>query len=182
MPQPRHIFGVIVFVCNCRGAREDLATINGELSELSMVLELLKEGSAINGGTGIPENLRVQILSLVKNCTAVVGKINDVLEKHKDRAGIVKWVDTGKAEVAGLRTALEAHRQSLNMALEQMAATISKVVKEDTTAIRADVVNIKQDTSRITLIIQELARIRALVGSNMDILEVSSHGNILQRI
>ncbi|KAI1637557.1 hypothetical protein F4809DRAFT_640420 [Biscogniauxia mediterranea] len=153
MPQPRHIFGVIAFVLNCRDAREGQATINSELSELSMVLELLKEDSAINRGTGIPENL----------------------------AGVVKWVATGKAEVAGLRTAIEAHRQSLNIALELMAATISKVVKEDTTAIRTYIVNIKQDTSQITLIIQELASIRALVGSNMDILEVSGHVNIFQR-
>ena len=60
---------------------------------------------------------------------------------------------------------LEAHRKSLNLALELVKVSFSKAIKSDTTAIRADVQDIKQDTSQIPQIMDELARLRAIVAS-----------------
>ncbi|KAI5920323.1 hypothetical protein F4810DRAFT_723710 [Camillea tinctor] len=152
--------GLIAFVRGCMNARGDLSRIKSGLSELSMVLELLKENETING-EDIPENIKTQTLSLVKNCTAVVRKIDNVLEKHKGRA--------------------EAHRQSLNMVLDLMAVTMTRAVKENTTAIRADLVDIMQDMSHITLIIRELTSLRAQVGRDTRVPGIPGHVDILQR-
>ncbi|KAI1195447.1 hypothetical protein F5X97DRAFT_242574 [Nemania serpens] len=78
---------------------------------------------------------------------------------------ILKWVASGKKEIASLKMSLEAHRGSLNLALEMINISVSKSTKEDTTVIRADVAVIKQDTSQIAQILEELATLRQIVAN-----------------
>ncbi|OBS20413.1 hypothetical protein FPOA_06783 [Fusarium poae] len=151
------------FTRECREARSDLTSINGELSQLQLVLELLRDDTAVSDGQILPESLQEQILSIIDNCSAVVSKIHDVLDKHSSKAGVLKWITFGKNEVIGLRMSLEAHRGSLNLALELVSVSLSKAIKSDTTAIRTDVHDIKQDTSHIPQIMDELTRLRAIV-------------------
>ncbi|KAG8354353.1 hypothetical protein FVEN_g7643 [Fusarium venenatum] len=154
---------VTIFTRECREARSDLTSINGELSQLQLVLELLRDDTAVSDDQILSESLQEQILSIIDNCSAVVSKINLVLDKHSGKVGVLKWAAFGKNEVVGLRMSLEAHRGSLNLALELVSVSLSKAIKSDTTAIRTDVHDIKQDTSQIPQIMDELTRLRAIV-------------------
>jgi len=154
---------VTTFIRGCREARSDLTSISGELTQLHLVLDLLKDDAAVSDGRVIPESLQVQILSIIKNCSAVVDSINTVLENHSGKAGAVKWVAFGKAEVAGLRMSLEAHRGSLSLVLELVSVSLSRAILDDVAVVRTDVHDIKQDTSQIPEIMAELTRLRAIV-------------------
>ncbi|KAL6912584.1 hypothetical protein FSST1_010344 [Fusarium sambucinum] len=151
------------FTRECREARSDLTSINGEMSQLQLILELLRDDTTASDDRILPESLQEQILSIIDNCSAVVSKINLVLDKHSGKVGALKWATFGKNEVIGLRISLEAHRASLNLALELVSVSLSKAIKNDTTAIRTDVHDIKQDTSQISQIMDELTRLRAIV-------------------
>ncbi|KAM0226797.1 hypothetical protein ACHAPO_012063 [Fusarium lateritium] len=151
------------FTRECREARSDLTSINGELSQLQLILELLRDDTTASDDRILPESLQEQILSIIDNCSAVVSKINLVLDKHSGKVGALKWATFGKNEVIGLRISLEAHRASLNLALELVSVSLSKAIKNDTKAIRTDVHDIKQDTSQISQIMDELTRLRAIV-------------------
>lgn len=154
---------VTTFTRDCREARSDLASINGELSQLQLVLELLRDDTAVSDDQILPESLQEQILSIIDNCSAVVTKINLVLDNHSGKVGVLKWATIGKSEVVGLRMSLEAHRGSLNLALDLVSISLSKAIKSDTAAIKTDVLDIKQDTSQIPQIMDELTRLRAIV-------------------
>ncbi|KAK0617743.1 hypothetical protein B0T14DRAFT_274937 [Immersiella caudata] len=151
------------FVGGCREARSDLTSISGELTQLHLVLDLLKDDAAASDGRVIPESLQLQILSIIKNCSAVIDNINTVLNKHASKAGAARWVAFGKAEVAGLRMSLEAHRGSLSLVLELVSVSVSKAILGDVAVVRSDVHDIKQDTSQIPHIMEELTRLRAIV-------------------
>ena len=154
---------VTTFIRGCRDARSDLTAISGELTQLQLVLGLLKDDTDVTDDRIIPQSLQAQILSIIANCSDVVDKINKVLQKHAGKAGPVKWTAFGKTEAEGLRMSLEAHRGSLSLVLELISVSLSKAIKEDTAATRADVRNIKQDTSHIPQIMAELRRLRAIV-------------------
>jgi hypothetical protein len=155
------------FIRAVRDARDDLTAVNRELSELAIVLELMKDDLAVDDTKIIPEPLQNQIESIVTNCTAVVAKINEILKGYKERSKLstLKWITSGKGEIVGLRMSLEAHRASLNLALELMSITLSMAIKEDTSAIREDLIDIKQDTSQIPQIMEELETLRAMVSA-----------------
>jgi hypothetical protein len=153
------------FVRGCREAWSDLSAITVELSQLQLVLELLKEDTAVSDNQVIPESLQAQILSIITNCSSVVTKITTVLQNHGGKSSAAKWVMFGKAEVAGLRMSLEAHRGALNLVLELVSVSLSRAVKEDTSAIRNDIHEIRQDTSQIPQIMEEMARLRAIVAA-----------------
>lgn len=153
------------FTRDCREARSDLTSITGELSQLNLVLELLRDETAVTDDRIMPESLQIHILSTINSCSAAVSKINTTLDKHTGKTGMLKWATFGKNEVAGLRTSLEAYRGSLSLVLELVSVSLSKAIRNDTTAIRTDVYDIKQDTSQISQIMDELVRLRAIVAS-----------------
>ncbi|KAK0743449.1 P-loop containing nucleoside triphosphate hydrolase protein [Schizothecium vesticola] len=156
---------VTTFIRSCRDARSDLTSISGELTQLQLVLDLLKDDADVTDDRIIPQSLQGQILSIIANCSDVVEKINKVLQKHGAKVGPAKWTTFGKTEVDGLRMSLEAHRGSLSLVLELVSVSLSKAIKEDTAATRADVRDIKQDTSHIPQIMAELTRLRAIVAA-----------------
>ena len=163
---------VTTFIRGCRDARTDLTSISGELTQLHLVLDLLKDDASVTDGRVIPESLQTQILSIIQNCSAVVDNINKVLQNYSGKTGAAKWVAFGKAEVAGLRMSLEAHRGSLNLVLELVSVSMSKailddvaVVRGDMLAVRDDVHDIKQDTGQISQIMAELTRLRAILAA-----------------
>jgi len=106
------------FVRSCREARGDLAEVARELSELKMVLELLQGGQDVENDRIIPESLQRQILGILVKCNEILVKIDAVLEKHRGRVGDIRWVATGKNDVANLRQSLEAYRGALSLVLE----------------------------------------------------------------
>jgi hypothetical protein len=109
---------ITLFVRSCREARGDLAEVARELSELKMVLELLQGDQDVENDRIIPESLQRQILGILVKCNEVLVKIDAVLEKHRGRVGDIRWVATGKNDVANLRQSLEAYRGALSLVLE----------------------------------------------------------------
>lgn len=103
---------ITTFIRGCRAARSDLTSISGELTQLQLVLELLKDDT---DDQTVPETLRTQILSIIANCSAVVDTIDQMLQKHGGKAGPARWTAHGKTEVEGLRMSLQAHRGSLSL-------------------------------------------------------------------
>ncbi|KAI1257652.1 hypothetical protein MGN70_000695 [Eutypa lata] len=158
--------GIITFVHSYHEARSDLTTINNELSELRTVLELLKDTVVKTIDSVIPERLQARVVSIIDNCVAVVTKIDDILDRHRGGLGAAKWAVAGKMEIAGLRTGLEAHRQSLHLALELVSITLVKTVKDDTAVIRMEVHDMRENAYQIPEIMQELAKIRAFISGN----------------
>lgn len=156
---------VTTFIRGCRDARSDLTSISGELTQLQLVLELLKDDTDVTDDRIIPQSLQAQILSIIANCSDVVDKVNKVLQKYATKTGPAKWTTYGKTEVDGLRMSLEAHRGSLSLVLELVSVSLSKAIKEDTAATRSDVRDIKYDTSHIPHIMAELAELRAVVAA-----------------
>jgi hypothetical protein len=186
------------FIRSYRDARDDLTGVTRELSELSIVLQLLKDDSALEGDkAAIPEPLQKQIASIITNCTAVVTRINNVLQKFstESKTDKVKWVVFGKGEITGLRMSLEAHRGSLNLALELLSITLAKAIRQDTIVIkdqvieikddtgvtRDHVVEIKQETAQIPQIMEELETLRALVASFTKANEAPEQSYVLQQ-
>lgn len=156
---------ITTFIRGCRAARSDLTSISGELTQLQLVLELLKDDTDVTDDRIIPQSLQAQILSIIANCSDVVDKVNKVLQKFATKTGPAKWTTYGKTEVDGLRMSLEAHRGSLSLVLELVSVSLSKAIKEDTAATRTDVHDIKQDTSQIPHIMAELAELRVVVAA-----------------
>ncbi len=163
---------VTTFIRGCRDARSDLTSLSGELTQLHLVLDLLKDDASVTDGRVIPESLQAQILSIIKNCSAVIDNINKVLQNHSGKTGAAKWVAFGKAEVAGLRMSLEAHRGSLNLVLELVSVSMSRAILDGVTVVRGDMImvrddvhDIKQDTSQIPQIMAELTRLRAILAA-----------------
>ncbi|KAB5571991.1 hypothetical protein GE09DRAFT_1282463 [Coniochaeta sp. 2T2.1] len=153
------------FIRGCREARSDLTVISRELSELGIVLELLKDDSDVADDSVIPEAIQRQILSILANCKGVIAKIDDLLAQHDGRTGPARWVLSGKRDAANLRQSLEAHRGALGLALETVTLSIAKHIKQDTTALRNDTTDIKEDTGRI---LAEIERLKQLVSANGD--------------
>ena len=103
------------FIRTCRGAREDLTSVIGELTQLKTILELLKDDDA----SVMPERMRVEIVSLLNKCSATVREIEDVLEGFGDgRAVPVKWAASGKPKVEALRVRLKGYSESLSLTID----------------------------------------------------------------
>ncbi|KAJ8129637.1 hypothetical protein O1611_g3996 [Lasiodiplodia mahajangana] len=173
---------VTSFIRSCREARTDHTAVNTELLELQIVLELLRDDSAINENNVFPEALRARVLSAITHCDTIIRHINAVLEKHDtSKSTPIKWVTSGKREVSALQASLETHQGFLNLVLDMINISVSKGVKEDTTIIRSNVAEIKQDTSQIASILEELATVREMIADIRSSPEAAGSNYILQQ-
>ena len=173
--------GITTFIRGCREARADLTAINLELSELSIVLVLLQDNSTVNDNSVIPESLQKQIVSIITNYTTIVAKTNNVLEIYTKATKIktAEYVVIGKSEIAGLYISLEVHRGSLNLVLELLSVSISRVIKEDTDIIQSNIIEIKYNTSQILQIIEELEGLRSIIVQSAGIMSLYGQNYIL---
>lgn len=156
---------VTTFIRGCRDARSDLMSISGELTQLQLVLELLKDDTDVTGDRIIPSLCRPRSCPSSPTAPTSSTSLNKVLQNYATKTGPAKWTTYGKTEVDGLRMSLEAHRGSLSLVLELVSVSLSKAIKEDTAATRSDVRDIKQDTSHIPHIMAELSELRAVVAA-----------------
>jgi hypothetical protein len=117
---------ITAFVKAFREARTDLLEVTRELSDLKDVLDLLKIDSEIKDGERLlPNHLQEQILAIIDKCGDVLIKINAALDKHKGHVGDVRWIVTGKNDVAHLRLSLEAYRNALSLAVDTVTLYVS---------------------------------------------------------
>lgn len=103
------------FVCDCRAARGDLTIVARELTDLQLILELLKDDGQSDA---LPNSLQDQIKHIVKRCNHIVSDINLELKLCKGKSGAVAWAANGKKAVEGLRRDLATNRELLSFTVE----------------------------------------------------------------
>lgn len=111
---------VVNFIKKCREARADLTSVNRELSELCLVLEILREDTAEDDSV-IPSSVQNQILSIISSCSDVLSRIGSALTKHHGRTAPIRWAIDGSDSIQNLRQLLEGHRGALSLAVDTVA-------------------------------------------------------------
>lgn len=97
------------FIRSVRVAHADLAAVTRELSDLRLLLDLLKDEP------GMPLLLQAQMLSVLEGCGNVLIQIDAVLTRHSNAA---QWLASGRSEMATCRLSLGTFRETLALALE----------------------------------------------------------------
>ncbi|KAH0429299.1 hypothetical protein CcaCcLH18_08511 [Colletotrichum camelliae] len=144
------------FVRDCRSARGDLTIVARELTDLQLILELLKDDGE---GDALPNSLQDQIDRIVKRCNGIVTDIKSALKRCKTPSGAITWAASEKKEVEALRRELATYRESLSLTIETTTLLIARSIKEDTKAIRGQtqlVPEIKDNTEKLLVEIQAL--------------------------
>ncbi|KAK5625000.1 hypothetical protein RRF57_000716 [Xylaria bambusicola] len=144
------------FVRGCKEARDDLAGIAQQLSELTLVLELIKESSDV-ASESLPETLQSQLKAILASCEKLVQGIEELITSCKGRAGVVQWTLLEKEKVKAMGASLEAFKGGLNLALDTANLIVATHIKNDTNAIHHNTTEIKRDTEAI---LEEIQRLR----------------------
>jgi hypothetical protein len=97
------------FIRSVRVAHADLAAVTRDLSDLHLLLELLRDEP------GVPPLLQVEMLPVLESCGNILIHIDTILSRCSEPA---KWVESGRSNIASCRTRLEIFREALALALE----------------------------------------------------------------
>ena len=108
------------FVVGCREARNDMAALSRELSDLDITLHILKHAAEASELNQLPEDLRRCIRDIMANCTTVLTDLETLLRKYQgpglDR--VADWTLSGRKEAEKIRVSLQAHKQALGLVVE----------------------------------------------------------------
>ncbi|KAI1362892.1 hypothetical protein F5Y08DRAFT_258202 [Xylaria arbuscula] len=137
------------FIRDCKEARADLSQIRGELSELTLILELIKDEDASSTKDCLPSALQSQVQSMLTSCTSSAQEIEKTLAKCRGKSGPLLWGLAEKEKVAGLKIQLEAFKSGLSLALETINLSVTREIRHTTETVRDNTVEIKRDTSEI---------------------------------
>ncbi|MBE3041783.1 hypothetical protein IMZ48_04230 [Candidatus Bathyarchaeota archaeon] len=103
------------FIRVCRGARGDLTTVIGDLTQLKTILDLLKNDDT----SAVSKPMQAEILSLLQDCAATVGDIENVVEALGDsKAFPMRWAASGKQRVESLRAKLKGYSDALGFTID----------------------------------------------------------------
>lgn len=119
------------FVRTCREARKDLDKVSRELQSLQSVLRLI-EDDATNEEKPFPPVIGQHVLSIVSNCNSVILEIGASIAQYgqKRLKAQVTWAIGGQGDVEKLRINLEAHKSSLELALDMHSLSVTCSVIE----------------------------------------------------
>ncbi|KAF2965540.1 hypothetical protein GQX73_g8049 [Xylaria multiplex] len=148
---------VYKFIRDCKGAREDLTQITGELSELTLILKLIKDESAASTNDLLPNAIQIQVQAMLTGCTISVRRIEKVLAKCRGSSGPLRWTVLEKEKVTALKSSLEAFKGGLSLALETLNLSMTREIKNNTKMIQDNTTEIKHDTTEI---LDEIYRLR----------------------
>jgi hypothetical protein len=102
------------FVSNVREARRDMSDVQKELEAIrAILLDLRDKGQDL--GFEKVHSLKIHVFGVVSNCGHVVTEMKKLLRTMRD--GSMRWVTSGKKQMAKLKLNLEAHKSTLNIAL-----------------------------------------------------------------
>jgi len=105
------------FARTYRDAFQDLSAVSGQLTELGMILEQLKDDGR-DVEDVLPSSLKNKIKSVLGNCQNILDQLEDVMQKYRGKSASIRWVVFGKDKVQGLSSQLSAHISALHIALE----------------------------------------------------------------
>jgi hypothetical protein len=97
------------FIRSVRVAHADLAAVTRDLSDLRLILELLRDEP------GIPLVLQAQMLLVLESCGNVLIHIDSILARCSEPA---KWIEAGRVEISSCRDSLTTFREALALALD----------------------------------------------------------------
>lgn len=97
------------FLRSVRAAHAELAAVTRELSDLRLLLELMREEQ------GIPLLLQAQVLAILQDCRTAILQVRDSLERC---TSTVQWTSTTKPGIVSIRPGLEIFRRALALVLE----------------------------------------------------------------
>lgn len=102
------------FVSNVREARRDMSDVQKELEVVrAILLDLRDKGQEL--GFEQVHSSKINILEVVNNCGNVVTEMKRLLRTMRN--GSMRWVTSGKKQMAKLKLNLEAYKSTLNIAL-----------------------------------------------------------------
>ncbi|KAI0536966.1 hypothetical protein GGR58DRAFT_527846 [Xylaria digitata] len=137
------------FIRDCKEARGDLTQITRELSELTLILELIKDESAAATKDCLPNALQIQVQAMLTSCTTSVQQIEKILAKCRGKPGPLRWTVLEKDKVTALKSSLEAFKSGLSLALETLNLSMTREIKNATEIIQDSTAEIKRDTTEI---------------------------------
>ncbi|KAI0109968.1 Rho GTPase activation protein [Daldinia grandis] len=137
------------FVREVREARSDVDGVSRELHSLQSVLNLLNEDASL-----FPPELAEQIPAVLEHCSRLVNELDtgisnlnsDELSRQDKRS---QWLAAGRREVATFRTALEAHKAVLGLALDLAGATTIRDITSDVEPNRRNTIERHQNSAAV---------------------------------
>lgn len=139
---------IVSFIREYKEAADDLNAVQQELTSLEGVLAQIK--TETQQSPEIPANLQEQAISIINSCSHIARNIETVIQNHRGKTGAAKWVLTGRDEVDRLRVDLSERRQLLTIIISLMVASLSRVIKEDTTRIIEILSGMRNDNMDVT--------------------------------
>ncbi|KAK3292904.1 uncharacterized protein B0H64DRAFT_363144 [Chaetomium fimeti] len=97
------------FIRSVRVAHADLAAVTRDLSDLRLILELLRDEP------GIPLVLQAQMLLVLESCGNTLIHIDTILARCSEPT---RWIDLGRVEILSCRSNLTRFREALTLALD----------------------------------------------------------------
>ncbi|RMZ67414.1 wd40 yvtn repeat-like-containing domain [Pyrenophora seminiperda CCB06] len=140
----RVTYSLTGFIREWRDASADLEAISQELMSMQMVIWNLRNILVTEEST-LPPKLREQILGILHSCNQVVVAIEASMTSHAhSRLGKGGYwtLGGGKENMAKHRSSLEVHKSALEITLELVSISISRDIKNDTTKILEEMVNL----------------------------------------
>ncbi|KAI1421558.1 hypothetical protein F5Y12DRAFT_700528 [Xylaria sp. FL1777] len=145
------------FIRDCNEARADLTQLTRELSELTLILELIGDENSAATKDCLPNALQTQVQAMLTSCTAAVQQIETTLAKCRGKPGPLRWTILEKDRVMALKCSLEALKSGLSLALETINLSMMREMKRTTETIQDNNAEIKHDTSQI---LEEIYKLR----------------------
>lgn len=113
---------IIRFIRSVRAAHADLSAVTRELSDLRLLLELLRDEP------DIPPRLQADVLGLLSACEGTLGAVDAALARCRDSdsSSAQQWAaGASRDEIARLHGRLSAYREALALVLEVAALCVS---------------------------------------------------------
>ncbi|KAI0452138.1 hypothetical protein F5B21DRAFT_484720 [Xylaria acuta] len=137
------------FTRDCKEARTDLTQVTGELSQLTLILELIRDDNAAATEYCLPNALQAQVQAMLTSCATTVQQIENIIAKCHRRPGPLRWTILEKDKVTTLKGSLEAFKSGLSLVLETINLSIIREMNNKTNAIQDITLETKRDTSEI---------------------------------
>lgn len=120
---------IVRFIRDYKEARADLTQMTRELSDLKLVLELIRDDNTDNADDAtnpLPDVLQSAVQAMLTGCKTVVQRVEETLGKCRKKPGPLLWTASGKDKVMSFKVVLEAYKNSLNLALETISMFVPK--------------------------------------------------------
>ncbi|KAI1111169.1 hypothetical protein F5Y14DRAFT_443482 [Nemania sp. NC0429] len=137
------------FIRDCKEARADLTEITRELSELTLILELIRDENSGASKGRLPNALQIQVQAMLTSCANTVQQIEQTLAKCRGKPGPLLWTLFEKEKVTALKSSLEAFKSGLNLVLETINLSVTREIKRNTETIEDNTVEIRRDVREI---------------------------------